>query len=238
MMYRVETTEDLSTATEPVAERPSRQRAPRVVGPTGFAKIIKRAIDIVGALFFLTFGMPIYLAVALGVRLSSPGPVHYYQYRLGQGGKRFKFYKFRSMVVDADEVLTSFLDSNSEARSQWETHQKLKTDPRITPFGKFIRKTSLDEIPQFWNVLTGDMSIVGPRPCMEGQNMLYGDTWNVYCSVKPGITGLWQVSGRSRLTYAERVRLDEQYITTWSLLLDFKILAKTVVVVLTRHGAV
>ena len=197
----------------------------------------KRAIDIFGVLVFVTLFLPVYLAVALGVRLSSRGPVHYFQDRVGRDGKLFRFYKFRSMVPNSEEILTSFLHSDPQAKSQWDTHQKLERDPRITPFGRFIRRTSLDELPQMWNVLMGDMSLVGPRPCMPGQEKYYGKYWRTYCAVNPGLTGLWQGSGRSKLSFEDRVRLEARYVREWTLLGDFKILLKTVKVVLWADGS-
>jgi exopolysaccharide production protein ExoY len=169
---------------------------------------IKRSMDILGALtFFLLLG-PVYLAVALAVRISMGHPVHFWQTRMGEGGQRFRFYKFRSMVRNSENILDEYLSKNDVARTQWDTFQKLEKDPRITPLGHFIRKLSLDELPQFWNVLKGDMSLIGPRPCMERQRSLYGKHWEHYCAMRPGITGLWQVSGRNRLSYAQRVELD------------------------------
>jgi exopolysaccharide production protein ExoY len=206
-------------------------------GLPGFEMRLKRAFDIAGALLFFTLFLPIYLAVALGVLLTSRGPIFYTQERIGQHGRSFRFYKFRSMVENSEEVFNSFLDSDHEARDQWERYQKLDRDPRITWFGQFIRRTSLDELPQFWNVLLGDMSIVGPRPCMPKQKNLYGAHWGAYCAVRPGLTGLWQVSGRNRLTYDQRVQLDAQYVRKWSIWLDLRILARTVGVVLTGHGS-
>lgn len=208
---------------------------PRTLGPV--ERTVKRTLDIVGALmFFLVLG-PVYLAVALWVRLSMGSPVHFWQVRLGEGGRRFHFYKFRSMVRDSDTVLDQFLSKNDMARTEWDTFQKLEKDPRITPLGHWIRKLSLDELPQFWNVLKGDMSLVGPRPCMERQRTLYGRGWDHYCAMRPGITGLWQVSGRNRLPYARRVELDAYYVDNWSLWLDVKILIKTVKVVVTGDGS-
>jgi exopolysaccharide production protein ExoY len=197
----------------------------------------KRTIDIVGALtFFILFG-PLYLLVALCVGISMGRPVHFWQHRLGVNGERFRFYKFRSMVRNSEHVLDEFLSRNDMARTEWDTFQKLEKDPRITPIGQFIRKLSLDELPQFWNVLKGDMSLVGPRPCMERQRSLYGKGWEHYCAMRPGITGLWQVSGRNRLSYARRVELDVEYVSNWSLWLDFKILLKTVRTVITGEGS-
>lgn len=198
---------------------------------------VKRAFDIAGALIFFTVFLPLYLAIAVGVRLTSRGPIFYSQERIGLNGRSFRFYKFRSMVENSEEVFNSFLDSDHEAREQWERYQKLDRDPRITWFGHFIRRTSLDELPQFWNVLMGDMSIVGPRPCMPKQKNLYGAQWGAYCAVRPGLTGLWQVSGRNRLTFEQRVHLDAQYVRKWSIWLDLRILVRTVGVVLTGHGS-
>lgn len=198
---------------------------------------VKRLIDVGGALFFFAAFLPLFVLIALGVALTSRGPIIYSQARIGMHGRRFRFYKFRSMVQNSDEVFNSFLDSDSEARSQWEQYQKLDRDPRITWFGQFIRKTSLDELPQFWNVLVGDMSLVGPRPCMPSQKTLYGPHWKSYCAVRPGITGLWQVSGRNRLTYEQRVQLDARYVRNWSLGFDARIVLRTVSVVLTGHGS-
>ena len=204
---------------------------------SSFERGTKRAIDVMGAtVFFIMFG-PIYLLVALGVAISMGRPVHFWQNRLGARGQRFKFYKFRSMVPNSDCVLDELLSRNDMARTEWATFQKLQNDPRITPFGQLIRKLSVDELPQFWNVLKGDMSLVGPRPCMERQRTLYGKDWERYCAMRPGITGLWQVSGRNRLPYAKRVELDAHYVEHWSLWLDLKILFKTVGAVLSGDGS-
>lgn len=200
-------------------------------------RALKRTIDIVGAsAFFLLFG-PLYVLVAVAVLTGMAGSVHYWQNRLGQGGRAFRLYKFRSMVENSDAVLARHLERDAAARAQWEKFQKLDNDPRITRVGRVIRKLSLDELPQFFNVLKGDMSLVGPRPCMVRQRNLYGAHWKHYCHMRPGITGLWQVSGRNRLTYSERVALDTRYASEWSLWLDAKILARTVRVVLTGDGS-
>jgi len=201
------------------------------------ARAAKRGMDVVGALIFFAAFLPMFLFVAIGVRLSSPGPIFYVQTRAGRDGKNFEFIKFRSMLVNSDEILTAFLDSDPDAKDQWHTYQKIDDDPRITWFGKFIRRTSLDELPQFWNVLLGEMSLVGPRPCMLQQKELYGEHWQAYCAVRPGLTGLWQVSGRNKLTYQQRVGLDAEYVNNWSVWLDLKILCRTILVVLGTHGA-
>jgi exopolysaccharide production protein ExoY len=190
-------------------------------------KAIKRAVDIAGALTFFVVCGPLYFIVALAIWLSGSGPIHYRQTRLGKDGTPFHVYKFRSMVANADQVLEEFLAKDPVARAEWDTFQKLNDDPRIIPIGKFIRRFSLDELPQFWNVLRGDMSLIGPRPCMERQRSLYGSAWAHYTAVRPGLTGLWQVSGRNNLTFAQRVALDTEYVTCWSLVLDVKILLKT-----------
>lgn len=197
----------------------------------------KRAFDLVFGSALLVLFLPVLALIAFGVWRSSPGPVIYSQPRVGIRGKAFRFYKFRSMVVNSDEYLTSFLESNPQAKSQWEEFQKLDDDPRITRFGQFIRRTSLDELPQLWNVVKGDMSLVGPRPCMVQQREFYGRHWAAYCAVRPGLTGLWQVSGRNRLTYQQRVALDADYVRRWSPWLDLKILLRTVGVVLTGDGS-
>ncbi|MGJ7546322.1 sugar transferase [Variovorax sp. LT1R16] len=204
--------------------------------PSPWQRVIKRSLDVVGALMFFIFLGPVYLCIALAVRLRMGGPVHYSQQRLGHGGRAFRFYKFRSMCVDSDEMLARHLASDPAAQLQWRRYQKLDNDPRITPLGHFLRRASLDELPQFWNVLKGDMSLVGPRPCMERQRNLYGRHWERYCDMRPGITGLWQVSGRNRLTYAQRVELDMVYASEWSLWLDIQIIASTFRVVLRHEG--
>jgi exopolysaccharide production protein ExoY len=201
------------------------------------AVFCKRAFDLIAAGIFLVLFLPVYVALAVGVLLSSPGPVVFSQKRVGRGGKLFEFYKFRSMLVDSEEVLSSFLEEDEEARALWNEYQKLQDDPRVSGFGRFIRRFSLDELPQIWNVLKGDMSLVGPRPCLPAQKDFYGGCWQAYCAMKPGLTGLWQVSGRNSLSYQQRVEMDAVYVREWSLMLDAKILLKTFSVVLTGHGS-
>jgi lipopolysaccharide/colanic/teichoic acid biosynthesis glycosyltransferase len=196
----------------------------------------KRAIDIAGSLFLIIVLSPLYLLVALCVMISMGKPVHFWQSRVGKHGDCFHFYKFRSMVQNSDGVLEEYLSKNDFARTEWDLFQKLAEDPRITPVGRFIRRFSLDELPQILNVLKGDMSLVGPRPCMENQRHRYGKHWAEYCAMRPGITGLWQVSGRNRLPYSKRVELDAYYVSNWSLWLDIKIIFKTFRAVLMGEG--
>ena len=197
----------------------------------------KRAVDVAAALFFFcAFGW-LYVLIALGVFITSGAPVLYSQPRFGRGGRVFKFYKFRSMLPNSAQILEEHLRNDPVARQQWDDYQKLEDDPRITRFGKFIRKTSLDELPQFWNVLVGDMSLVGPRPCMLDQKILYGADWSFYCAVRPGITGLWQVSGRNQLSYKKRVALDVAYVETLSVGRDIGIFIRTIWVVAVGHGS-
>jgi lipopolysaccharide/colanic/teichoic acid biosynthesis glycosyltransferase len=229
-----------STAGTRAAPRWSDSAAAFAAGPPGLTlaqRGAKRAADICGALvFFVLFG-PMYVLVALAVQLSSDGPIHFWQTRMGRGGRAFRFYKFRSMMPNSDAVLHEFLNENDAARTQWDEFQKLEEDPRVTRIGRFIRRASLDELPQFWNVLKGDMSLVGPRPCMKRQRSLYGEQWGHYCAMKPGITGLWQVSGRNRLPYARRVELDAHYVAHWSLWLDLRIALRTVRAVVVGEGS-
>ena len=200
-------------------------------------RIAKRAVDIAASLFFFTAFGWLYVLLAIGVFLSSGAPVLYSQPRYGRGGRVFKFYKFRSMLPNSAQILEEHLKNDPVARQQWDDYQKLENDPRITRFGKFIRKTSLDELPQFWNVLVGDMSLVGPRPCMLDQKGLYGADWSFYCAVRPGITGLWQVSGRNQLSYKKRVALDVSYVETLSVGRDIGIFIRTIWVVAVGHGS-
>jgi lipopolysaccharide/colanic/teichoic acid biosynthesis glycosyltransferase len=177
------------------------------------------------------------LAVALAVRLQDGGPVFFAHARIGRGGRRFQCLKFRSMTPDADARLQAYLDVNPFARGQWAKDHKLRDDPRVTAFGRFLRRSSLDELPQLFNVLSGEMSLVGPRPIVEAETVKYGIYFGEYCSVKPGITGLWQISGRSNVDYPARVALDVDYVHTASALLDLRILALTIPAVLAGRGS-
>ena len=182
--------------------------------------------------------LPVCLFIALVIKLTSHGPVLYRARRLGIHGKPISVLKFRTMYQDADQILEQVLEENPSMKKEWQMKFKLKKDPRVTPFGNFLRRTSLDELPQFWNVLRGEMSIIGPRPIVTEEIQYYGDKFPVFSSVKPGITGLWQVSGRSNTSYNARVKLDEYYVMNWSIWLDYYIFLKTIQVVMIRNGAV
>ena len=198
---------------------------------------VKRIIDLAIIFFTLPLVLPVSLIIALLVRITSPGPVLYGHGRIGKNHKQIKCWKFRSMYKDADEKLESILKENPEMRQQWEKDRKIENDPRVTPFGKFIRKTSLDELPQLINIFFGQMSFVGPRPVTESELVRYGDNADYFLSVTPGLSGMWQTSGRSDTAYEDRVVLDTYYIQNWSIWLDLWILIKTVWVVLGRKGA-
>ena len=201
------------------------------------ARIAKRALDLVITLAMAPFVAVLVAVVALLIKLEGPGPVFYGNERIGLGGRKFNAWKLRSMQVNGDAILAQYLARHPDEAITWHATQKLKKDPRITRVGAFIRKTSIDELPQLWNVLVGQMSMVGPRPMLEKQVALYGPSFNLYKQVRPGITGLWQVSGRNELTFNERVKLDKYVIQNWSVWLDLYILARTAGVVLTAKGA-
>jgi Undecaprenyl-phosphate galactose phosphotransferase WbaP len=197
----------------------------------------KRAADVLVAATTIILSLPVLLVIAAVIKLTSKGPVLFGHTRIGRHGKPFKAWKFRTMYKGADEILREHLDSDAAARAEWDQTQKLKHDPRVTAIGRLLRRTSLDELPQTWNVLVGDMSIVGPRPIITEEIRRYGEALRHYATVKPGITGLWQVSGRNDVSYQQRVQLDQFYIRHWSPWLDIHILAKTVVVLIKRKGA-
>jgi Undecaprenyl-phosphate galactose phosphotransferase WbaP len=199
--------------------------------------IAKRALDIIGAGLGLVLLSPFFLIVALMVRADG-GPAFFAHQRVGRGGKLFGCLKFRSMVIDSQARLEALLASDPAARAEWEATRKLKNDPRITRIGRFLRSTSLDELPQLINVLRGEMSLVGPRPVQEAEiDRYYGASAAHYMAVRPGITGLWQVSGRSETSYESRVALDVSYVARPSMLADLSILLRTPFAVLSRRGA-
>ncbi|MCA8971168.1 MAG: undecaprenyl-phosphate galactose phosphotransferase WbaP [Planctomycetes bacterium] len=197
----------------------------------------KRCLDLGICLLALPFVLPIFLVLALLVRLSSKGPVFFGHERLGRGGKTVKVWKFRTMVVDAQQRLEEYLAAHPELAEEWAATHKLKNDPRVTSIGRFLRHTSLDELPQLISVIRGEMSLVGPRPIVPDEIVKYGDVYPLYKQVTPGVTGLWQVSGRNDTTYPERVALDAAYVRNWSIWLDLYVLFRTVKTVLRREGA-
>jgi lipopolysaccharide/colanic/teichoic acid biosynthesis glycosyltransferase len=200
-------------------------------------RVYKRWMDVGLVLLTAPFLLALFAAVAAVVRFSSKGSIFYKQKRIGQYGTTFTMYKFRTMKVDADQILMDHLLTNPAARQEWMLKHKLSEDPRLSSCGRFLRTASLDELPQIWNVLRGDMSLVGPRPIVWAEKERYADRFRFYTAVLPGLTGLWQVSGRSSVTYPVRVRLDEQYVREWSLLKDFRILLRTPLKVWSREGA-
>ncbi|SMY35623.1 Undecaprenyl phosphate N,N'-diacetylbacillosamine 1-phosphate transferase [Photobacterium malacitanum] len=200
------------------------------------SKFIKRFFDIIISSLFLFVLSPLFVYISYQVRKDG-GSATYGHERVGQNGKKFKCLKFRSMVINSQEILQHLLDNDKDARDEWEKDFKLKNDPRITAIGKFLRRSSLDELPQLWNVLKGEMSLVGPRPIIEQELLRYKDDADYYLMAKPGMSGLWQVSGRNDINYETRVYLDSWYVKNWSLWYDIAILFKTVNVVLKRDGA-
>ena len=201
------------------------------------AGVLKRATDVIIASLALIFLLPVLVPIALFVRLSDGGPAIFKQKRIGRNGREFLCLKFRSMHVDSKAQLERLLQADPQARAEWRATQKLENDPRITSFGEFLRKSSLDELPQLINIIRGDMSIVGPRPIVRNEIEKYGEYFNHYSQVRPGLTGLWQVSGRSETTYDERVALDVEYVNERSYFKDLKIIALTVPAVLMSDGA-
>ena len=200
-------------------------------------RIYKRTFDLVATISGGLLISPILLAIAIANAISNHGHVFFAHRRIGKNGKEFYCYKFQSMVPDAEAKLEQYLKSHPEARKEWEETFKLTNDPRVTKLGAFLRKTSLDELPQLWNVIKGDMSLVGPRPIVKKEIPRYGEHFKEYCSVLPGITGMWQASGRSDTTYAERVAMDTWYVHNWSVWLDIMYLAKTFGAVIHSKGA-
>ena len=199
-------------------------------------QMVKRAFDLVLGIVLLVMLSPLLGVLAIVVKGDS-GPALFGHQRVGRNGRKFKCLKFRTMVVNADRVLRELLENDPAARAEWERDLKLKNDIRVTPVGRFLRRTSLDELPQLWNVVRGDMSLVGPRPIIDQELERYGDDVDYYLMAKPGMTGLWQVSGRSDTDYATRVSLDVAYVKSWTLSRDIAILFKTFRVVVQGSGA-
>ena len=201
------------------------------------AALSKRGMDFAVSFTVLAIFAPLFLVTATLIKLTSPGPLFFGHTRYGRGGRQFKAWKFRTMATNGDAILQRYLADNPMAREEWERDHKLKNDPRVTWVGKWLRRYSFDELPQLWNVLVGDMSLVGPRPIVKAEIVKYGSAYGLYQRVIPGITGLWQVSGRNNTTYEERIAFDEYYVRNWSVWLDIYILVRTVRTVLTGHGA-
>jgi len=198
---------------------------------------VKRLSDyLIGIALFFVLAIPL-LIIAIAIRMTSAGPGIFKQERIGRRGKPFLCYKFRTMHKDAEERLQTILESNPSAKTEWDTHWKLRNDPRVTSIGSFLRKTSLDELPQIFNVLKGDMSLVGPRPYLPSEWDAIKEYSELIHSVPPGITGLWQVSGRSNSSYEQRLNYDSWYVRNWNMWLDMVIMMKTVKVVLKKEGA-
>jgi Undecaprenyl-phosphate galactose phosphotransferase WbaP len=201
------------------------------------SSMIKRTVDVVFSIALGVICTPIMVPAAILTKITSRGSILYGQERVGRDGRKIRIYKFRTMVENGEELLREHLATDPESRREWEENQKLRKDPRVTWIGEFLRRYSIDELPQLYNVLKGEMSLVGPRPIMMDQKKLYGDHLEVYCGVRPGLTGFWQVSGRNHTTFDERARYDVYYIRNWSLWLDLYILLRTIWVVLSRDGA-
>lgn len=205
------------------------------VKPKPIYDFVKRVFDIVWSLIGLIVLSPVFIILSILVKTSSEGPVFFAHKRVGKGGKTIKIYKFRSMVTNAEELIKQF---TPEQKAEYEKNFKLENDPRITKVGNFMRKTSLDELPQLINILKGDISIVGPRPVMDVETQIYGNYRNMLLSVKPGLTGFWAANGRSHTTYTRRRAMEIYYVKNRSVLLDLKIIFKTFISVFKREGAV
>lgn len=200
--------------------------------------ILKRIIDIVGAIVGIMILIPLTIVIFMVNLISGDnGPLFYSHNRIGKNGKHFKMYKFRTMVTDSEQKLKELLENNEEARKEWEENRKLKNDPRITKIGNILRKTSLDEFPQFVNVLKGEMSLVGPRAVVDDEIEKFGELKEKVLSVKPGVTGYWAANGRSDTSYDERVVMEATYVDKFSIFMDIKILFKTVISVIKKEGA-
>jgi len=197
----------------------------------------KRIFDFIVSALAIIILAPLMIAVYLLIVMTGGGPAVIKHMRLGPSGSVFPCLKFRTMVVDATDVLARHLEKDPAAREEWQQNHKLKNDPRITPIGAVLRKTSLDELPQLFNVLWGHMSLVGPRPITSAEVPHYNKAMHLYYQTRPGITGLWQISGRNKVSYSQRVKLDEEYVTNWSFKRDIMILLKTVVCVIMMDGS-
>ncbi|WP_416357921.1 exopolysaccharide biosynthesis polyprenyl glycosylphosphotransferase [Aureimonas phyllosphaerae] len=222
----------LATTTSDVTRQPAAVDLSRPVGGS-----LKRAVDITLTLGALLVLSPLMLIIIAAMKISDPGPVFFGHKRVGFDGRHFRCYKFRSMATNSAELLQRLLQTDPTARAEWEATQKLRNDPRVTRLGRFLRETSLDELPQLFNVLRGEMSLIGPRPIVDEEVHRYTHRFEAYKRTRPGVTGMWQVNGRSNTSYASRVKFDTYYVRHWSLWLDIQILIKTVKVVMKREGS-
>jgi exopolysaccharide production protein ExoY len=198
---------------------------------------LKRVFDIVCASILLLLTLPLFIIVAFILKIMDQSPIIYKHVRVGLWGRRFTCFKFRTTVVDSENVVKALLDDDPGTRTEWEQNQKLINDPRVTPVGRFLRESSLDELPQLINVLRGDMSVIGPRPIVPSEMSRYGDRLGLYVSARPGLTGAWQISGRSDCGYDKRVGLDANYVSNWRFSTDLSILVRTVGAVIDRKGS-
>jgi lipopolysaccharide/colanic/teichoic acid biosynthesis glycosyltransferase len=222
---------DLDISSRPVLT--SDIRSSNDVPNSPLTRVLDLAIIFLAAPYILLFC----IVITISIMLDSKGGPFYNPTRIGKGGRRFSAYKFRTMVPNADQILQRYLEEFPELKAEWLATHKLKQDPRVTRVGAILRKLSLDELPQFWNIVIGDMSLIGPRPIVDDEIERYGECFELYIQVRPGLTGLWQVSGRSDTSYQKRVALDEYYLLHRNIRLDIWILLKTVYVVVGRKGA-
>ena len=204
----------------------------RTINSKNIYYFIKNLLDFLGSILIIITIFPFFILIAILIKLGSRGPIFFSQKRVGKNKKEFYCLKFRTMHPEAEDLLKNLLDKNDDLKKEFEQDHKIKNDPRITPIGKFLRKTSLDEIPQFINVIRGEMSIVGPRPIVKEEISKYGSSFLKAFSVRPGITGLWQVSGRNNLSYSRRVNLDMVYIKDYNFIMDLIIIIRTFGVIL------
>jgi lipopolysaccharide/colanic/teichoic acid biosynthesis glycosyltransferase len=226
---------DLATSAD-VAELPTIDGA-GLACESWMYRVGKRMLDLVLGMLVLPLVLPICLVLMIAIKCTSRGPVLYRHIRVGRNGRRFYLYKFRTMVTNSQHILRMHIARNHDARQEWKQQHKLQVDPRVTSLGRVLRRTSLDELPQIFNVFLGDMSFVGPRPIVPAEIARYGRAFDIYAAAKPGITGLWQVNGRGAVSYGRRIALDVEYVKTWSIVCDLKILLNTPRVVAKREGA-
>jgi exopolysaccharide production protein ExoY len=223
-----------------ILSTPSRSEASRIAASSNrypIGGLLKRSFDIIASLTAIVALLPLLVGCCLVVLATSRGPVLFRHRRVGLGGREFTCLKFRTMEMDAERRLSQELARNPEARREWQANHKLKKDPRITPLGQFLRRTSLDELPQLFNVLKGDMSLVGPRPIVQDEVAKYQQHFAIYVRGRPGLTGLWQINGRNTTSYSERVAYDVDYLNNWSLARDLRIIMATTVHVVAGSGA-